>query len=216
MPSRRFYPGPRTGSAGRGWSVLLASAIFAGTLMLWCCGCQGKHPRKRPASITQPATTQVEDFQISAMHVQITPASPFLYTTIQTTYRTMAEPVEQLLSEMRDLASRKHITFTGPPTLVYKGATEDRDRLFDLDVGFPVPDGTAIGGKFKVRTLAPFHCAAVLYTGPLESAGKAYQQLIPAMIAAGFTPVDETRDVYLLLQGRDSLDNVVQVQVGIR
>jgi hypothetical protein len=45
---------------------------------------------------------------------------------------------------------------------------------------------------------------------------KAYDKLIPEMIAAGLIPSDETRESYEVWESPDSPNNVVQIEVGIR
>lgn len=99
---------------------------------------------------------------------------------------------------------------------VYHDPSENPAKPFDLEIGVPVRDAAGLPSEFQVRNLPAFHCATLLYRGPLRLLNKAYEKLIPEMIKAGLVPSDETRESYIAWESPESKNNVVQIQVGIR
>ena len=216
---------------------MLISAL-AGALICAAGGCQ-LHPRPVEAGneILPPPPTPAKPYQVSDMRIQTIGATTFVYSTIHTSFENMSAPTAERIASLKRAASSGQI---GPTSilLIYHDPTENPAEPFDLDVGISVFDKraaadqglddkkngnvgisvldmTTTSSAFKVRKLPPFHCATAKYRGPMRLLPRAYDTLIPEMIAAGLIPSQETRESYLVWESPDSPNNVVQIEVGI-
>jgi effector-binding domain-containing protein len=201
--------------------VLVLSTAFETNIG---CAYHPKPHRPEPSdeAATRPSLRPTTDatsrpaIHVTAMQVQTLPAQTYFYVPARTTFQEIQQPIGQAMGELGRAAADGKVAFTGPPTFVYRGATPELNRAFDLEVGFPVAEGTKPFGPFKVRAMGPFRCATVVYTGPVSLIDKAYDQLIPAMDRAGLQPTDETRETYWKWGGPDAADNQTLVAVGVR
>jgi effector-binding domain-containing protein len=165
-----------------------------------------------PAAQKQAAVKEGGE-QFSTVHVRTLGEQPFFYAEIETSFQELGEAVVPTLEELEKLEQDKKVTFTGTAVFVYRNATMDPNAKFKLQVGFPVKEGTAGQGRFKVRKLAPFKCATLLYGGPLSSVGQAYEKLMGAVGERKRT--GESREYYLHWEGVDSPNNVEMIAIGI-
>ena len=155
------------------------------------------------------------------MRVQTVHRMTYLYSSTTTNFDDFSGlDVSRTVAALQQAAASGGMPPTGNMLFVFHDLTEDPDASFELEIGFPVPD-TALGKKpvtddFKVRKLAPFRCASMVYRGPLQHLRRAYDKLIPEMIAAGYVPSEESRENYTVWEGAESSNNVVEIQVGIR
>jgi effector-binding domain-containing protein len=85
-----------------------------------------------------------------------------------------------------------------------------------VEIGFAVADGTRPFGRFQLRRLAAFRCAAVTLNGPGSLIDKAYDKLDPAVDAAGLRRTDEVREVYMNWQGPDFPNDQILVGIGVK
>ena len=201
--------------------------IVATSALLWGCT---QNPKPRPPRIARRPTTQSidwpstfpttgpavrTDFYVSEMRSESLEPRTYFYVRETVTFQTLPRKVGQALAELQAASDEGRVRFEGPRVLRYLGATQELNKPFELEVGFPVAPGTAPFGKFKVRhETEPFRCAAVTFRGPMTLIDKAYDKLIPAMQAAGLAATDEAREVYLRWDGPSAPTNEVLVGVG--
>ena len=106
---------------------------------------------------------------------------------------------------------------SGECIYVYHGCNGDPSVEFDLEICLPVPPATA--GSFEVpvalKSLPPFKCVAVEYTGPMTGIGSAWMQLVQAVQSSGSRPTAESREVYKKWIEFDSPENVTELQQAI-
>lgn len=191
-------------------------------------GCASHHPRRpptgpwampssRPWLTSRPAMRAA--VHVSPMTVQTLPAPTgqlYFYASATTTALDVQKRIERMSAELQQAADEGRVTFTGPCVFVFRGKTAELQKPFVVEVGFLVADGTRPFGPFRVRRLEPFHCAAVTLDGPASLIDKAYDELEPAIDAAGFQRTDEAREIYLNGEGPDSPDDRVLVAVGVK
>jgi len=190
---------------------------FLGCALLSAAGGCQLHPRPVESETELPpgpAEAQ-SPFTLSHMHVQTMRATPWLYTSTRTSFIDMPGPASQAIARLRQLTA-SGLRPAGPILFIYHDPTEDLAKPFDLDIGLPLRDTIAAPADLKIEMLPAFRCATVTFRGPLKFLPKAYDKLIPEMIAAGLVPSDQTRESYLGWEGPDSPNNVVLVEVGIR
>ncbi len=139
----------------------------------------------------------------------------YLCGSARTTLTTMPQVLERNFLPIPAKARENHLALSGPALFVYHGCTGDPDQPFALDTGFIVEPDTKDLGDLKVKKLPAFRAATAYYTGPVTGLGEAFGKLFAQLGAAGYTPTDETREVYLWWEGPESPNNVVELQVGI-
>ena len=151
------------------------------------------------------------------MRIQNLRAMTYLYSSTRTSFDSISESgTARTVSTLQQFMTAAGVRPTGPMLLICHDPTEDPAALFDLEIGFPVSEQTPAPGDFKIRTLVPFRCATMVYRGPLKHLRRAYDKLIPEMIAAGYVPSEQSRENFLVWEGAESSNNVVEIEVGIR
>jgi effector-binding domain-containing protein len=134
----------------------------------------------------------------------------------------MGEPIKAGFDKLFGAAIEAKLLIARPTMLVYQGGAHfHHDKPFKMEIGMIVTDDTklpdGVGGEdVKVRKTEPFKCATILYTGPVDQQGKAYEKLIPALTAAGHKPTGEEREMCLYWEGVESSNNVFIMQIGIK
>jgi effector-binding domain-containing protein len=207
--------------------LLVAMAVASALLS----GCH-QNPRPRPPHLSRRPTTQGvdwpatfpsttpavrQDYHVSPMRTGSLAPRPLLYVRETVTFHTLERSIEKAVADFQAAAADGRVRFEGPPVVRYMPATAELSKAFVVEVGFPVARQTAPFGRFRMRRETErFTCAVVKYTGPLKLIDKAYDELIPAIDAAGLEMVDEAREVYLRWDGFSSPENEVLVAIGVK
>src|SRR6185436_3152607 len=116
----------------------------------------------------------------------------------ETTFAKMSEPVKTGFDRVFGAAYQAKLFIVRPTMMVYQGNPHFHPQEpFKMEIGVIVADEAKIdaAGDIAIRKTEPFKCATILYTGPVNEQGQAYQKLIPAMKAAGLTPTGEEREM---------------------
>ncbi len=156
------------------------------------------------------------EFIIGEMHVQTIPAQDFIYGSAETTFEKMGEVINKYIPLLVEGIKDGKIIQKSSAMFIYKGLIDDMSKPFTLEIGWCVTEKTKELGELKVRKAAEFKCATILYTGSLSNIGKAYEKVIPAAKAAGYTTTGESREMYLYFEEPESVNNVVQIQIGVK
>ncbi len=169
-----------------------------------------------PAKEAPKAAPKPAEYIIGEMHQQTIPAQDFIYGSAETTFEKLGDVVNKYIPLLVAGINEGKIIQKGSAMFVYKGIGEDMSKPFTLEVGWCVNDKTKEVGELKVGKTAEFKCATILFTGSLSNIGKAYEKLMPAVMAAGLKPSGESREMYLYFESPESVNNVVQIQMGVR
>ena len=153
---------------------------------------------------------------VSPMSVQTLPEQSFFFESTKTTPLGLQQTIDRITADLAAAANEGEVAFNGPCVFVFRGRSNELRRPFIAEIGFAVADGTRPFGRFQVRKLAAFHCAAVTLTGPGSLIDKAYDVLDPAIDAAGLRRTDETREVYTDWEGPDSPNDQILVGIGVK
>ena len=157
---------------------------------------------------------------IGEMRIQTIPAMTYLCTPAETTFAKMGDPVVAAFDKIFSAAAEAKLLIARPTMLVYQGNPHfTPDNPFKMEIGIIVAEDTKLPDAaeyLKVRKTEAFKCATILYTGPVDQQGQAYQKLIPALTAAGHTPTGEEREMCLYWEGPESSNNVFIMQIGIK
>lgn len=178
-------------------------------------------PPARPATgpLTKPALPPLSQpsYSVSAVAEQELPAVPaYAYVSARTTVRDVQSAIAAAMAELSTAAGAGRLTFAGPATFVYRGATGELDKPFTLEVGFPVAAGTPPTGRVQVRPLPALRAVAATFTGPVSAIDKAYDKVVPEVQRRKLRPAGEAREVYLKWDGPEAGDNQVLVAVGVQ
>jgi effector-binding domain-containing protein len=167
---------------------------------------------KSEAKLPRPAIS------IGQMRIQTIPAMPYLSMPAETTFEKIAEPVKTGFDRIFGAAYEAKLFIVRPTMLVYQGNPHFHPtEPFKMEIGVIVAEDAKVdaAADIKIRKTEPFKCATILYTGPVNEQGQAYQKLIPAMTAAGLKPTGEEREMCLYWEGPDSSSNIFMMMVGI-
>ena len=202
-------------STRRRFSIAVICVLTLAGLLRHTVAQQPQPPANDPNAPAEQA-----DFTISPMRIVTVPKSTYFHTTFTTTFAEM-DKVAPAVEEMFKTLKEQKIDWFGDDragyvTFVYKGVQQDRTQPFELSIGITVPADTKPVGKYQVRELEEFRCAAAVFNGGLQSMGGAYQKLFTELFQAGHTPSGESREVYLYWEGEQSKNNVVWIQAGLQ
>src|SRR5829696_5718994 len=124
--------------------------IVATAALLWGCA---QNPKPRPPRIARRPTTRAidwpstfpttgpavrTDFYVSEMRAESLEPRTYLYVRETVTFQTLPRKVGQALAELQAAADEGRVRFEGPRVLRYLGATQELNKPFELEVGFPV------------------------------------------------------------------------------
>jgi len=151
------------------------------------------------------------------MRLQDVKGCTFFYSATETTIPQLSNVIPPMMEGMYSAMKENQISPANAPVFVYQGITQDPSKPFQLEVGMPVqPDGAKAVGDFKVRELPTFHCATVIFSGPLARIPQAYQQLFGELFQAGLQPTGETREMFLYWEGPESPNNIELIMAGVK
>jgi DNA gyrase inhibitor GyrI len=182
-------------------------------------GLRGDEKPAAPAATAPAPAAPKPVISIGEMRIQTIPPMPYLSTPAETTFAKIGEPVKAGFDRVFAAALAARLLVTRPTMLVYQGNPHFHPQQpFKMEIGVIVGDDAQLdpAADLKIRKTEPFKCATILYTGPVNEQGQAYQKLIPAMKAAGLAPTGEEREMCLYWEGPESLSNVFMMMVGIK
>lgn len=224
----------QAGRRARGKDLNMPLRHMRSTTYLLVCICAAGSPTLARQATTQPAEKPADkstdkparaepqkrqiddnDFVISPMRVQDMRGTNYLYASVETTLAEMAEPIRTTMEAFEQAIRGGDVPVNGPPLFIYHGVTPDPTNKFTLEMGFPVREDAREVGEFKLKTLEPFHCATVIFSGPVTSTALAYQQAFTDLAGAGLQPTGEIRESYLLWEGMESVNNITLIQIGV-
>jgi predicted transcriptional regulator YdeE len=143
------------------------------------------------------------------------PAFNFTYLSGETSIAGLPQFIDKMIANLNAEMEVGQIKVAGPVIFIYHGMTQEPNRKFTMEIGVVSKGDAKPPEGFKVRKLEPFHCAAVLYTGPVAGIGAAWGKLYGAMGTARLQPAEESREMYVYWEGSESPNNVIWVQAGL-
>ena len=189
-----------------------AALLFASLLATFSSDAKLRGDEKAAADAPKPPIS------IGEMRVQTIPAMSYLSLPAETTFAKIGEPVKAGFDRVFGAAFEAKLFIVRPTMLVYRGNPHFHPtEPFKMEIGVIVADDAKVdaAGDIKIRKTEPLKCATILYTGPVNEQGQAYQKLIPAMTAAGLKPTGEEREMCLYWEGPESSSNIFMMMVGI-
>jgi len=167
-------------------------------------------------ALAQTPTPGKPEFTVSPMRIATLKDTAYMYQTEQVTLATIGPIIDKHMNEMTSAMKDGAFSPTGPPIIVYHGASTDPEKQFTVDLGFPVADTATAGGDFQLGKVKGVMSATAVFTGPMSQIRQAYVRLFAQLIAAGHTPTDERRERYLYWEGADSTNNVVLIEIELQ
>jgi effector-binding domain-containing protein len=196
------------------WSTLV---------LLSGAGCAVHHHARLALSPWTPQTSHASTLassrpsaSVSEMTIQTLPEQNFFFESAKTTPLDLQQTIDRVTADLAGAANDGDVKYSGPSVFVFRGRSTELRRPFTVDIGFAVSDGTHPFGRFQMRQLAAFRCAAVTFKGPGSLIDKAYDTLDPAVDSAHLRRTDEIREVYLNWEGPDSPNDQVLVGIGVK
>jgi predicted transcriptional regulator YdeE len=170
----------------------------------------GVEVRADSAPSTRPSAGILGDVRIQALR----PYS-YAFVSTQTTLNKEVDAIDVLMPKIDAAIDEGKLRPIGPVVFTYHGGTEDRNKEFTLDIGVIVKDGTPKPDGFQMITVGSSSCATVIYAGDLSQLGQAWGKLYGEIGRRGLQPTDVCREVYLYWEGRESANNLIQLQAEL-
>jgi effector-binding domain-containing protein len=153
--------------------------------------------------------------QIGEMTVRTLAGFDLFCVPMQTTHATIPQAFGDAWPLIWPAAEQAGARLLGPEVAVYLDASTP-GVPFTLLIGQKVASGTCAAGRAEVRSLAPFRCASLIYSGGIpQGLGPAIEALHSAFTGRGLRCTGEYREYYLYWEGRDSPNNVMLLQFGV-
>jgi rhodanese-related sulfurtransferase/effector-binding domain-containing protein len=140
----------------------------------------------------------------------------YLFSSTETTFGNLEQTIGAALPKVREAIKANKVDVAGSMVFIYHNADPTGAKPFTLDIGFIVADDTKVVADLKVRKLEPIRCDTILMTGPISSISQAYEKLMPAVFMKQHEPTGEVREAYLYWEGKESANNVLQIQVAVK
>src|SRR5205809_3983679 len=96
-------------------------------------------PTTKPVDAKDAAAGQ-EEFVVTPMRVQEFAPRTYFHLTVQTSIAQIAPVVTEGMRRLHETMDDNRIKPAGAPMLIYKGVTQDVNKPFELQIGFPVAD----------------------------------------------------------------------------
>jgi effector-binding domain-containing protein len=92
----------------------------------------------------------------------------------------------------------------------------DPSQSFTIEADFPYwTKNDEYQGPFAYRTAPKFKCASLIYQGPVSGTSAAWGKLVDAALHAGHHLTSESREVFLNWETPESVNNIIELQIGI-
>ncbi len=145
------------------------------------------------------------------------PAIVYFHKGLEATLKTLPDRIHEAMPSLVKAAAESKARVVGAPVLIYHGITADPDARFTFDIGFPVADADIKpADDYKVEKLPEFRCISLLYTGDMSHISAAYEKFGAAIFAAHVEATDESRQMILYWEGKESPNNVIQIMIGLK
>jgi AraC family transcriptional regulator len=111
--------------------------------------------------------------------------------------------IPELLSAIAIHATEQGIPILGPPVFVMHETTPedalkaDEEGTADVEVAFPVPEGTLPGPGMGVYTLPGGRMARTIHKGPYEASESTYLRLFAWLEKQGLAITGPMREIYI-------------------
>ena len=199
-----------------------ALTLIAAVLMMTGCtapadraGAEAQRNYSPAAGITWQ-TQSPDGYALSAIVEKRVDPIMFVHGSAETTFAGIADVAQTTIAGLNAEAAKVNRRFDGPVIFVYHNPTQEADKPFKLEIGYPADRLNYALGDYPVRVLEPFRCMSVTFKGPMDHIEKAYDAVLSAMTEQELKASGEMREVYLVWAGPDSAENVVEVQIGLQ
>lgn len=141
-----------------------------------------------------------------------------LYYRTKTTLKGLEAFVGKMPQALYNEATRLQLLVAGPQYWCYFGANGDPDNEFTLEIAIPVVGKPLKETTFQLKQLSAFKSLSVLHEGSYEEMGKVYGEIMPQVLADGFSFTDdkEVREMYLNVDFEHPENCRTEILIGIK
>ncbi|MGD0768497.1 MAG: GyrI-like domain-containing protein [Tepidisphaeraceae bacterium] len=159
---------------------------------------------------TRPSPGTLGDVRIQTLR----PYS-YAFVSTQTNFNKLRDTIDAQMPKLDAAIDAGKLRPMGPVVFTYHGATVDPNKEFTLDIGVIVEDGRPKPDGFQMITVGSSSCATVIYAGDISQLGQAWGKLYGEIGRRGLQPTNVCREVYLYWEGRESANNLIQLQAEL-
>ncbi len=141
----------------------------------------------------------------------------YFYLEGKTTLNQLLEYADKRVDNMYEELTRSGLEKTGPIEFIYRGASNDRDKEFTLQIAMPVKEQkNEVKAPFRFRRSSNFKCLSHMHKGTFTELAKVYDPLFEYVWDHSLKPSEEIREVYHAFEAPDSPNNVTEIQIGLQ
>jgi effector-binding domain-containing protein len=165
-------------------------------------------------------TSTTPEYMIGQMRVLTMVEQLYFYiTNTPTPMSELDKDLNLMIPKLETAQALAGIAQVGPVIIRYHPVTNEtaasQPLLYVMEIGVPIKPETKPAGEALIKTLPPFHCAALLYWGSLAHIAEAYGALIQAIKDAGLEQMGEGREWHYHFEGDTSPNNVLGLHIEI-
>jgi len=138
--------------------------------------------------------------------------------SFETTLNKMNAEVNPFIEKLMTALEESGLKPSGPMEFIYKGASSDVNKSFELEIVQPVTGkaNTDKLSEFSIKDTSEFACVTHTYQGKIDNIMNAYHKLYENIDKEGVVPTDVVREVYRNWVSLSSDQNIVEIQIGIQ
>ena len=113
----------------------------------------------------------------------------------------------QHLPKMYETLGKLGIGESEPSVFIYRGATGDMDKEFELEIALITNQKKELDGPYQFSEVEPIKCVSADYKGSMPNIMKKYDEIFAEIGKEGLSYTKEVREVYHKWVGEDSEEN---------
>lgn len=152
------------------------------------------------------------------MQIRTAPAMQVLYYRTKATLASLTTLVGNVAQELYEAAAQAKLLPSGPVYWFYFGADGQPHTEFTLEIAIPVNSKPATATNFEWKRTPAFKCIAVTHHGDWKQLGETYGKTMTWLTAQGLqmTGTKECREMYINMDFENPVNNITEVQIGIK
>jgi effector-binding domain-containing protein len=150
------------------------------------------------------------------VRVKETAARTYLCVKKEVKLADLAEFAPEGVTQLMEKATELRLGQGGPIMLTYYNFSGDPAQTFTAEIGLPVwkKDVDKSAGVY-IRNVPKLKCASAIYQGPLTKIGDAWHSFATTAMSKGET-TGESHELYLYWEGKDSPNNIIEMQMVLK
>lgn len=153
---------------------------------------------------------------VTEVRVKETAPRSYLCVKKEVKLPDLADFAPEAVTQLMEKATELKLGQGGPIMLTYYNFSGDPAQTFTAEVGLPIwKKDVAKSADVYVRSVPKMKCASAIYQGPLTKIGDAWHSFAMTAMSKGEV-TGESHELYLYWEGKDSPNNIVELQMVLK